>query len=495
MNPGSSSPSSVPQDGLFDEVLVQRVELADDGRIDTHGGANKRFRPFEPGAVMLVPPSLDEWLPADHLARFIAELVDHELDLGRFYKSYAKAKGQPPYDPRLMLRIVLYGYCVGVRSSRELERSCTDVVAFRWLAAQQGPDFRSIGRFRERHLAALANVFLQALELCQAAGMVKLGKVALDGTKVRANASRHKAMSYARLTTKQKVLADEISELMEEAKTVDADEDARFGPGKRGDELPAELANRERRAAAMAVARASIEAEAAERAREDAQAKVTKRGGDDDDITAAGDTAAASAVPRPTAQRNFTDPDARLMKTADGSFHYCYNGQAVVDSHQQVIVAVEMTRAANDYGQLVPMTEKAMQNLGRAPGTLSADTGYCSAANLAFAQQFQTTHGTEFFISTGRMKHSTPIPDAPRGRIPATATLSERMGRKLKTKRGKKIYARRKAIVEPVFGQIRTRQGKHVLLRGFEKASQEWKLLAAGHNLMKLHNHRQAMAT
>lgn len=237
MNPDSSAPALVPQEGLFDEALIERVELADDGRVDAKGGVNKRFRAFEPDAVMLVPPSLDEWLPKNHLARFIAELVDHELDLTRFYKSYAKAKGQPPYDPRLMLRIVLYGYCVGVRSSRELEKSCVDVVAFRWLAAQQGPDFRSIGRFRERHLAALANVFLQALELCQAVGIVKLGKVALDGTKVRANASRHKAMSYARLTAKQKVLADEISELMEEAKTVDADEDARFGPGKRGDKL------------------------------------------------------------------------------------------------------------------------------------------------------------------------------------------------------------------------------------------------------------------
>ncbi len=208
MDTGSSSQS---QDGLFAADLVERVDVADDGRADLNGGVNKRFRAFEPDAVMLVPPSLDEWLPEGHLARFIAELVDHELDLTRFYASHQKAKGQPPYDPRLMLRIVLYGYCTGVRSSRQVERACTDVVAFRWLSAQQSPDFRSIARFRERHLAALANVFLQALELCQAAGMVSLGKVALDGTKVRAHASRHKAMSYARLTGKQKVLAEEIS--------------------------------------------------------------------------------------------------------------------------------------------------------------------------------------------------------------------------------------------------------------------------------------------
>ena len=244
--------SSLPQDGLFDESLVGRLEGPADHRIDLNGGAKKRFKDFDPNTVMLVPPSLDEWLPEGHLARFIAELVEHELDLERFYASYRKAKGQPPYDPRLMLRVLLYGYCTGVRSSRELERACTDVVSFRWLAAQQAPDFRSIARFRDRHLAAFANVFLQALELCRAAGMVKLGKVALDGTKVRANASKHKAMSYERLVQKQKVLAQEVSDLLAEAKTVDATEDAKFGPGKRADELPAELASRQARAAAMA---------------------------------------------------------------------------------------------------------------------------------------------------------------------------------------------------------------------------------------------------
>ena len=180
-SPNISASAPQPEDGLFDEALVERVELVVDDVVDARGGVNKRFRAFDPDAVMLVPPSLDEWLPEGHLARCIAELVDNELDLSRFYASHKKAKGQPPYDPRLMLRIMLYGYCVGVRSSRQVERACTDVVAFRWLAAQQGPDFRSIARFRERHLAALANVFLQALQLCQAAGMVSLGKVALDG--------------------------------------------------------------------------------------------------------------------------------------------------------------------------------------------------------------------------------------------------------------------------------------------------------------------------
>ena len=460
--------------GLFDESLVERVEPPVEVPMDANGGINKRFKAFDPDAVMLVPPSLEEWLPQGHLSRFIAELVDAELDLNRFYSSYAKAKGQPPYDPRLMLRILLYGYCVGVRSSRELEKACTDVVAFRWLAAQQAPDFRSIGRFRERHLAALADVFLQALELCRAAGMVSLGHVALDGTKVRANASRHKAMSYARLTEKQKVLADEISDLMAEARTVDAAEDARFGPGKRGDELPAELANRQRRAKAMKTARA--------------------RGDDEEDVAGKGAAAAEAAEPKAKAQRNFTDPDARIMKTADGSYHYCYNGQAVVDGDHQVIVATELNNTAVDVQQLVSMVENTQDTLGAMPRRWSADAGYCSAGNLDHVKEFEAGGATGFFISTRRMKHNRPVPEAPRGRIPAEATLGERMARKLKTKKGRAVYARRKAIVEPAFGQTNTRQGKHVLLRGVEKASGEWKLIAGCHNLLKLHSYRTATA-
>ncbi len=481
---------SADMDGLFDESLVERVELPDDDRMDANGGANKRFKAFEPNAVMLVPPSLDEWLPQGHLARFIGELVDSELDLTRFYASHAKAKGQPPYDPRLMLRVLLYGYCVGVRSSRELEKACTDVVAFRWLAAQQAPDFRSIARFRERHLAALGNVFLQGLELCRAAGMVSLGHVALDGTKVRANASRHKAMSYARLTSRQKVLADEISDLMAEAKTVDANEDARFGPGKRGDELPAELANRQRRAVAMKAARESIEAEAAERARAEAEKKARDRGDDDQDVSGSGDAAAADAVPKPTSQRNFTDPDARIMKTADGSYHYSYNGQAVVDSDHQVIVATKLGNTAVDVQQLVPMIEHTTTTLGAMPRKWSADAGYSSAGNLEHTGGLEAAGETSFFISTRRLKHGRPVPESPRGRIPKDATVTERMARRLKTKKGRTVYARRKAIVEPVFGQIHTRQGKHVLLRGLEKASREWELMAGCHNLLKLFSYR-----
>jgi transposase len=479
------------QDGLFDEGLVERVDPPVEVPMDANGGIRKRFRAFEPDAVMLVPPSLEEWLPQDHLARFIGELVDHELDLGRFYASYAKAKGQPPYDPRLMLRVLLYGYCVGVRSSRELERACTDVVAFRWLAAQQAPDFRSIGRFRQRHLAALGNVFLQALELCRAAGMARLGQVALDGTKVRANASRRKAMSYARLTERQKVLAEEVSDLLADAEAVDAAEDARYGADRRGDELPPDLARKETRLAKMAAARKQLEDEAADRARAEAEEKARDRGDDDGTAAAAGDAAAAKAVPRPKAQRNFTDPDARIMKTADGSFHYCYNAQAVVDAQSQVIVATELTNTAVDINRLAPMLEKTLETNGALPGQVLADAGYCSAGNLDHVREIEAGGTTEFLIATGRLKHGEQVPDAPRGRIPVNATPKERMARRLKTKPGKAAYARRKAIVEPVFGQIHTRHGKHVLLRGLEAAAHEWDLIAGAHNLLKLFGFRQ----
>jgi transposase len=487
------------QEGLFDEGLVERVEPAGEDLVEAGAGVNKRFKSFDPDAVMLVPPSLDEWLPGNHLARFIADLVAEELDLSRFYDSYAKTKGQPPYDPRLMVRVLLYGYCVGVRSSRELERACVDVVAFRWLAAQQAPDFRSIGRFRKRHLAALGNVFLQALELCRAAGMVSLGRVALDGTKVRANASRRKAMSYSRLTEKQKILAAEVSDLLAEAERIDASEDARFGADKRGDELPPELAQKTSRLAKMAAARKQLEEDAAAKARKEAEQKARDRGDDEDTTAAKGEEAAAKAEVKPTAQRNFTDPDSRIMKTADGSYHYSYTAQAVVDADQQVIVATELNNIAVDVQQLGPMIETTTETLGQMPSQWTIDAGYCSAENLEHVNEIEAgagaAGGTEFFIATGRLKHGEQVPDAPRGRIPKNATAKERMARKLKTKRGRAVYARRKAIIEPVFGQIHTRQGKHVLLRGLGQAQQEWKLIAGCHNLLKLFTARTAAAT
>jgi len=449
---------------------------------------DKTFRAFDPSQDLLLPPSLDDWLPAEHMARFVAELVDEHLDLSRIRAGYTEGRGAPPYDPRLMVRLLIYGYCTGVRSSRRLEAACVEVVAFRWLAAGQAPDYRSIARFRRRHLSALGHLFVQALALCQAAGMVRLGRVALDGTKLRANASRRKAMSYARMSEKEKILAQEVSALLAEAERIDRAEDAEFGRNRRGDELPEELRRRETRLAKIREAKKALEDEARERAVAEAEQKARDRGEDDDTVAERVAEAGRKAAPKPKAQRNFTDPESKIMKTADGSFHQCFNGQAVVDAEHQVIVAADVTDCAADVGNLIPMTDQATANTGQVPGEVLADAGYCSEHNLDHAAALSASTGTEFFIATGRTKHDDPFPTSPRGRIPTGATLKQRMARKLTTKKGRATYARRKVIVEPVFGQMATLQNaKQLLLRGLDGAQGEWLLLAACHNLRKLH--------
>jgi len=469
-------------DGLFamDPVDLPLVE---------RGPVDKAFRLFQPDQIFLVPPSLDEWLPQNHLARFVADLVDEHLDLSAFYADYKEGRGAPPFDPRLMVRVLLLGYTTGVRSSRKLEEACWDKVAFRWLAGGQAPAYRAIAKFRKRHLSALGHLFVQALELCQAAGMVSLGKVALDGTKVRANASRRKAMSYARMTEKQKILAAEVSDLLAEAERIDKDEDAKFGKDNSGYGLPEELARREDRLAKITEAKAALEAEAAERAAAEAAERARVAGKDQDTIAERAAAARDRAVPKPKAQRNFTDPDSRIMKTADGSFAQCFNAQAVVDADHQVIIATDLNNCAADSQTFTPMMEQARRNTGRAPKQALADAGYCSEANLEDAAKLTQQTGTEFLIAPGRLGHDENVEPAPRGRIPKDLTFKQRMARKLRTKTGKTDYARRKAIVEPVFGQIATLQGKHVLLRGLDNARSEWDLIATCHNLRKLHSH------
>ena len=462
-------------------------------RVESDSGApkppvDKTFRAFDPGQGLLLPLWLDDWLPAEHLARFLAELVDEHLDLSRIRAAYTEGRGGPPYDPRLMVRILLYGYTIGVRSSRAIEVKCTDDVPFRWLAAGAGPDYRAIARFRKRHLSALGHLFVQALALCQAAGMVRLGRVALDGTKVRANASKRKAMSYARMSEKEKVLAQEVSALLAEAERIDKAEDARYGTNSRGDELPEELRRRETRLAKIREAKAALEAEAAQAARERAEITARERGEDEDTTTGKGAAAANTATPKPKAQRNFTDPDSKIMLTGDGAFHQCYNAQAVVDEDHQVIVATDVNTNAADVGNLMPMTEQTTANTGQAPDQMLADAGYCSADNLERAGEFSDEHGTDFYVATGRRRRDEPPPVAPRGRIPKSATAKQRMARTLTTQKGHAVYARRKAIVEPVFGQMSTLQNaKHLLLRGLDQARGEWLLLATCHNLRKLH--------
>lgn len=449
-----------------------------------------------------MPPSLDEWLPDGHLARFVAELVGEALDLSVVYADYTEVRGYPPYDPRLMLRLLIYGYMTGVRSSRAIERKCVDDVGFRWLSADQAPDFRSIARFRRRHLDALAGLFLQSLRLAQRLGMVKMGRVALDGTKLQANASRHKAMSYGRLVPKEEQVEAEVAELeamvaglLADAEAADAADDERFGVDGKDTDLPAELDRREKRLARLQAARAQIEAEAAAKARKHAEDKERRRqertgSPDEEKVTEAGGKAAARAKPKPKAQANFTDPESRIMKNGTGAYVQAYNAQAVVDDAHQIVTAADVTDCASDAGSYTPMMDQSAANTGAHPAQAVVDAGYCSDANLEAAAQRKAEHGTDTFMATGRLHHDEQIPPVPRGRIPADTTLKQRMARKLRTKPGRAAYRRRKAIVEPVFGQIVTCQnGRKLLLRGHDAARAEWRLLTAGHNLLKIFRH------
>lgn len=484
-------------DGLFEVGPAAAVP-----RSVSKAPVSKTFRAFVPDQMLLLPPSLDEWLPEGHLARFVAELVDEVLDLSPILASYTEKRGFPPYDPRLMVRLLIYGYTTGVRSSRAIERKCVDDVAFRYLAAGAGPDFRSIARFRARHLDALAGIFTQSLHLAQRLGMVRMGRVALDGTKLQANASKHKAMSYTRLVEKEQRLEAEIAGLeaaaaglLADAGAVDAAEDERFGPDGKDTDLPAELDRREKRLARLQAARAQIEAEAAAKARkhaEDKERRRQERAGSDEpeQVAEAGEEAAETARPKDKAQANFTDPQSRIMKNGAGAFIQAYNAQAVVDDAHQIITAADVTTNPADALNYTDMLDQSAANTGIHPRQALVDAGYCSEANLQAALSRKNAHGTETFMATGRLAHDEKAAATPRGRIPADATLRERMARKLRTKPGRAAYARRKAIVEPVFGQIMTCQnGRRLLLRGHDGARGEWLLLAACHNLRKVFGH------
>src|SRR5664280_3257101 len=462
-----------------------------DGRRDAKSpaGRSKTFRHYDPTQSFLLPPSLDDWLPEDHTARFIAEVVDEMLDLSPIYGSHVESVGSPPYDPAMMLKLLLYAYSVGVTSSREMERRCQVDVAFRWLSANEAPDYRSISRFRRRHLLALDDLFIQVLALCASSGLVSLGRVALDGTKLRASANRHKAMSYDRLGPRMDEIKKQVAAILAEAEAVDAAEDEEFGEDRRGDELPVELATREGRLAKMRAAKEAIEAEAREKAATKAATRVAEEGGDDAAIEHAAEMAAARATPPKKAQRNFTDPKSRMMKTTDG-FHYAYNAQTVVDEASQVVLAAEVTQQAADIDQFFFMVGVTEGNLDAAdiddsPEVILADAGYCSEANLKQIADAEINA----LVATGRIRGKERVPDTPRGRIPKNATQRERMARRLRTKAGRADYARRKAIVEPAFGQMKVRQAAgHLRLRGLAGAQGEWTLHVICHNLRKLAN-------
>jgi transposase len=445
-----------------------------------------RFRSYAVDQLLLLPPDLREWLPEDHLAYFLLDVVK-ELDLSEIYASYDSSQGgRPGFEPRLMVGLLLYGYCLGMTSSRKLEKASYESVPFRVMAANQHPDHDTIAEFRRRHLEALSRLFVQVLRLCQQAGLVKLGHVALDGTKMRANASKHKAMSYGRMEEKIAELEAQVQELLSKAEAVDAAEDAEYGKGRRGEELPEGLRWRQQRLEKIRQAKATLEAEA----QAQATAERSKRSQEKPPNPSSGDEQAAAASPsvptRPAdkAQRNFTDPDSRIMKDgATKSFEQCYNCQAAVDSKAQVIVAAQVTQQANDKQQVEPLVAQMKSNLNKLkPREVSADAGYYSEENVRHLEAEQIAA----YVAPDRQKHGAAM-GSPRGRIASSATPKERMARKLRTVKGRRKYAKRKATVEPVFGQIKEARGiRRFLLRGLGAVQGEWNMICLTHNLLKL---------
>ena len=423
----------------------------------------KTYRRYVPDQDLLLPPSLREWLPADHLVYFVSDLIDH-VDLSAITRVYeSEARGYPPYHPVMLTKVLVYGYCVGVFSSRRIQRRLMEDVAFRVLAAGNQPDFRTIADFRKIHLAALQGLFAQVLALASELGARQVGRVAIDGSKIKANASKHKAMSYQRMGEKQQQLQDEVADLLAQAEAADAAEDAAYGRDRRGDELPEELQRRESRLARIREAKQVLEDRA-------------KAAGDGD--------AADTPTPDPKAQYNFTDPESRIMKSPDG-FVQAYNAQIAVDD-QQFIVGQRVTQATNDKQQLLSMITTIAQQSGDTPPQVLADAGYCSDANLAAIAETPI----DAYISTRKQAHGQRPGPCPRGPLPRTATRVDRMTRKLHTKAGAAVYAARKAIVEPVFGQIKHARGfRQFLLRGFEKVQGEWSLICTTHNILKLYRH------
>jgi transposase len=403
-------------------------------------------------------------LPEDHQAYFVSDVVE-QLDLSAIESVYEEEeRGQPPYHPRMMTKILIYGYCVGVFSSRRMQKKLSEDVGFRVLSAGNQPDFRTISDFRKLHLGALQGLFDQVLQIALQAGTMKLGRVVLDGSKVKANASKHKAMSYGRMQEDEKRLKEEVKRLLKQAEATDAEEDARYGPDRRGDELPAELARRETRLQRIREAKRALE----ERAREQAKSK---------------DEPEEKAKPEAKMQYNFTDPESRILPGADG-FVQAYNAQIAVEPDFQWIVGQRVTQAANDKQQLQPTLEAIRQQAGQKPQAVMTDSGYCSEANLQYLEKKKI----EGFIATDRESYRDRQQPGPRGPLPQGATRVDRMRRKLQTKVGAAIYSRRKTVVEPVFGQIKQARGfRQFLLRGLEKVQGEWAVICLTHNILKLH--------
>jgi transposase len=438
---------------------------------------SKEFRPWKIDQAQLLPPCVQDYVAKDHLSRLIVSLVRESLDLSAIENSYRSVLGQPPFDPRMMTGLLLHGYASGVYSSRRLARATVERADFMMIVAGDPPDFRTISLFRQRHLKALAALFVQVLKLAEKAGLVKLGHVALDGTKVKANASKHKAMSYERMKKREAELQAEVDRWLAAAEAADREEDSRYGD-RRGDEMPDWVADKEKRLAKIREAKAALEAEAQaaadeeKRRREQAEEKRKAEGRKKNGKT----PAAPRAEPESKAQRNFTDPESRVLLTKDG-YIQGYNAQVAVDGAAQVIVAHGLTASMSDQGQLVELVDGIEANLGHMPKEASADSGYLSEANL----EALADRGINAYLAAGRAKH----PAAAKRK--ATGPLTLAMREKLKRAGWRSRYRLRKQIVEPVFGQIKQARGfRQFLLRGIEKVKAEWALICTAHNLTKL---------
>jgi len=430
---------------------------------------SKTYKAYQPEQDLLLPPSLKDWLPEKHLAYFVSDVVD-ELDLSGIEAVYEKdLRGQPPYDPRMMTKLLVYGYCVGVYSARKMQQRLNEDVAFRVLAAGNGPDFRTIADFRKIHRETLKGLFEQILKMALELGAMKLGGVALDGSKVKANASKHKAMSYDRMGEQEKAIRQEVKEMLAQAEAVDAEEDARYGKECAGNELPEELQRRETRLKRIREAKRALE--------ERARAKAKKEG-----------QPVEKAQPKAKDQYNFTDPESRIMKSSSEGFVQAYNAQIVVEPELQLIVGQGVTQAGNDKEQVAPMMQTVEAQSGQRPEAVIADSGYCSEKNLeTLESEPRAERRIEAFMATERPKHGERRVCGC-GPLPKGATRVERMKRKLLTKAGAAIYAARKGIVEPVFGQIKEARGfRRFSLRGFEKVKAEWALVCATHNILKMY--------
>jgi transposase len=457
---------------------------------------SKIFRPWKIDEPLLLPVTVADFVGEGHSAHFVLSLVQEELDLAKITGTYGSERGQPPFNPIMMTALLLYAYTSGIYSSRRIAKACGERVDFMSIVGLDAPDFRTIADFRKRHLTALGELFKQVLLLCEKAGLVKLGHVSIDGSKIKANASKHKAMSYGRMAERAAELEAEVAGWLCAAAAADAEDDKLYGSDKSGEKMPDWVADKQQRAAKIRQAKAELEAEAkaAAEAKLKEQAEAAEKQHAEGARKGGRKAAPPSPAPDPKAQKNFTDPQSRIMKSKDG-FVQAYNGQIAVDAEAQIIVAQDVTQSGADCAQLLPMTDALWANLGRKPAQLSADAGYCSHDNLIGLDQ----RAIDAYVATGRARDA--VAGTATDRAAAVAekigppTRVEAMRAKLKAGGHASPYRWRKQLPEPVFGQIKQARGfRQFLLRGFEKVRGEWAIVCTAHNLLKLAQRRIASA-